>query len=70
MIVAEMLLRDDVFNVKCQMRIVVLVHSAVFTAIAGTLAHPTTDKRFHRDCFASSSRAFAFKMAMKSANAI
>src|SRR2546427_12896404 len=58
-IAAMVLLGNDVFDVKRQNRIVVLMHPAIFAAIGCATANQTTNGDFHHDFLASRSRALA-----------
>lgn len=66
---STMLLCDDMFDVEGKQRIIVLVHPAILTAIAGPAPDQSANGGAHGAFFVSNSRVFACMIAMKSANA-
>ncbi len=70
MIAPAVLLGNDVLDMKGQHRIIILMYPAILAAVAGAAADQAADGGVHPACFASSSRAWACRIAMKSANAM
>ena len=69
-VASVVLFRDDVFDVKREQWVVVLVYPAIFTAIASPSANQASNGSIHQEFLARRSRAFACKIATKSANAM